>query len=82
MPRGLPTKDAVKDYLDGEPIDYKVHRWRYSQPIVTYPDRFLMLDDPAPLLFAGDGFGRASCSIEAAALSGIIGGESFTEAHL
>jgi renalase len=74
--------DKIRDYLMGEVLGFQVHRWLYCQPTVTHPERYLMLDEPAPLLFAGDGFGRASCSIEAAALSGIIGGEAFTEKHL
>lgn len=55
-------------WLPDKPNEWQVVRWRYSQPIVAHPKQFLMIDDPAPLVFAGDGFGLTR--IEGAALSG------------
>lgn len=71
----------IRDFLNAEPTAYQIHRWRYSQPRVTYPKRYYLYNSGSPLLFAGDGFGRASCSIEAAALSGMEAADRLIEIH-
>jgi len=49
--------------------DYQVHRWRYSEPTETYPTPYYHVQAPAPLILAGDAFGRPG--VEGAALSGL-----------
>ncbi len=61
--------DSVREYLPGRPETVQVHRWHYSQPVVAHQKAFLMIDVPAPLVFAGDGFDGSK--IEGAALSGL-----------
>ena len=52
---------------------YQVHRWRFAQPITSYPEPFSVLAGPPPLLFAGDAFGGGR--VEGAALSGLQAAE-------
>lgn len=52
----------------------EVSRWRYSQPMSIYPERCLVIDEGAPLVFAGDAFGAPR--VEGAALSGVAAGEA------
>ncbi len=56
-------------YLGGQPISWRLHRWRYSRPCVLYPEPCFSLHNPAPIALAGDGFGGAR--IEGAYLSGL-----------
>lgn len=70
---------AARPWLgDGNVISYQVHRWRYSQPINPYPERYLMADMPLPLVFAGDAFGGPR--VEGAALSGMAAAEALLKA--
>lgn len=55
-------------------VEAQLKRWRYSQPTSTYPDRCLVIEGHAPLIFAGDAFGGPR--IEGAVLSGIAAGEA------
>lgn len=50
----------------------QLKRWRYAMPLATYSEPFLMIDEAAPLVFAGDAFGGAR--VEGAALSGQAAG--------
>jgi renalase len=59
---------AANDWLRVPVRRWHVHRWRYSQPVVTHPDACLFTTQPAPLAFAGDAFGSAR--LEGAFLSG------------
>jgi predicted NAD/FAD-dependent oxidoreductase len=56
-------------WLGTAPVQTKLHRWRYSQPISTYPERCLAVESPAPLVFTGDAFGGPR--VEGAVLSGL-----------
>ena len=47
----------------------QVHRWRYSLARQRYPNPFLAVDAPFPLLFGGDGFGAGN--VEGAFTSGL-----------
>lgn len=58
----------AKDWLRAPVIRWQVHRWRYSQPVVTHPEPCLFTNKPAPLSFAGDAFGMPR--VEGAFLSG------------
>lgn len=60
---------AASPWLGSSVSTYQVHRWLYSQPIQAYPDRYMLVDFSAPLLFAGDAFGGPR--VEGAALSGL-----------
>ena len=60
---------ASKPWLGDDIQDWQLHKWRYSQPAQFYPERFLEIQGPPPLFFAGDGFGGPR--VEGAALSGM-----------
>jgi predicted NAD/FAD-dependent oxidoreductase len=55
-------------------VESQLKRWRYSQPVSTYPDRSLVIEGNAPLVFAGDAFGGPR--VEGAILSGISAGHA------
>ena len=59
---------------DAKVIETSVQRWRYSQPIYLHPDRCLVIESPAPLVFAGDAFKGAR--VEGAALSGMAAADA------
>ncbi len=59
---------AAEPYLGSKVSQWRYHRWRYSQPIQTYPERFYGLDLTPPLALAGDAFGGPR--VEGAFLSG------------
>ena len=58
----------------GHVVSAQLKRWRYSQPITNYPERCLVVEGQAPLVFAGDAFGEAR--VEGAVLSGIAAGDA------
>jgi predicted NAD/FAD-dependent oxidoreductase len=68
---------AIEPWLGSNPVRTQLHRWRYSQPLRTYPERCLTVTDPAPLAFAGDAFGGPR--VEGAALSGLAAGDKLAE---
>ncbi len=59
---------------DANIVEAELKRWRYSQPTILHPERYLMAQALAPLAFAGDGFGEAR--VEGAFLSGLAAGEA------
>lgn len=60
---------AAGQWFDRDAVrHWQLHRWRYSQPVEPIPAPFLRVDQPAPLLFAGDAFGQPR--VEGAFLSG------------
>jgi predicted NAD/FAD-dependent oxidoreductase len=61
-------------FVGSQVLMYKVHRWRYSEPVAFYMDPCLVLQEPLPLAFAGDAF--VSARIEGAALSGMAAAEA------
>lgn len=69
---------AAHEWLGDSVQSWQVHRWRYSQPRVLHPEACLIVNDGAPLAFAGDGFGAAR--VEGAAISGISAAEKLLEA--
>jgi len=64
-------------WLGSAPRQSQLHRWRYSQPLRVYPERCVVLREPAPLIFAGDAFGGPR--VEGAALSGLAAGTALAE---
>ena len=60
---------AAGEWLRAPVKSWQVHRWRYSQPRLTNPEPCLLVNDAAPLIFAGDAFGAPR--VEGAALSGL-----------
>jgi renalase len=64
-------------WLGSAPVQTQLHRWRYSLPLRTYPERCLVVREPAPLVFAGDAFGGSR--VEGAALSGLAAGAALLE---
>ena len=59
----------AQPWFTGPPRTAVLHRWRFSMPVDPYPERFLHIPGPAPLLFAGDAFNGPR--VEGAALSGM-----------
>ena len=64
-------------WLGTTPVQTHLYRWRYSQPILPYPQRCLTMKTPAPLVFAGDAFGGPR--VEGAALSGLAAASALKE---
>jgi predicted NAD/FAD-dependent oxidoreductase len=60
---------AAQKWLGASVRSYQLHRWCYSKPSTTYPERFIHIDEPGHLLFIGDAF--AGPRVEGAALSGL-----------
>jgi len=60
---------AAGPWLGSEVRSCQLHRWTYSQPTVPCAEPCLFSENPAPLAFAGDGFGAPR--IEGAFLSGL-----------
>ena len=63
----------ARPWVQGPVHTYQVHRWRFAQPITSYPDPFSAVSGPTPLVFAGDVFGGGR--VEGAALSGLQAAE-------
>ena len=61
--------EAAAPWIGSVPLSTQLHRWRYSIPTRLHPKRFVSLEEPAPLVLAGDAFGGPR--IEGAALSGL-----------
>ena len=59
---------AAAPYLGSNVSHWRYHRWRYSNPVQIYPERFYGLDQTPPLALAGDAFGGPR--VEGAFLSG------------
>jgi hypothetical protein len=59
---------SAREWLPGDPVETLIHRWRYSKPRAVASRPCLVVEGPAPVVFAGDAFvdGR----IEGAYLSG------------
>jgi renalase len=68
---------AAAAWLGSAPVQTQLHRWRYSLPLRIYPERCLVVREPAPLVFAGDAFGGPR--VEGAALSGLAAGAALLE---
>ncbi|MFN3385802.1 MAG: NAD(P)/FAD-dependent oxidoreductase [Candidatus Thermochlorobacter sp.] len=60
-------------WIGANVIHAEVKRWRYSAPDTFVPEPYLVLTEPAPLLFAGDAF--VSPCVEGAVLSGLAAAE-------
>ena len=71
--------EAAAHWLHPEVLDWQIHRWRYSQPVATYPEEALLLPGPPPLVFAGDAFGGPR--VEGAATSGHAAARTFLAAR-
>jgi renalase len=72
-------KTNLQVYMDERAIirEAQLKRWRYSRPLVTYPDPYLQAKFDVPILFSGDAFGGPR--VEGAYLSGIAAGEKIVE---
>ncbi len=68
---------AASAWLGGSVQSWQVHRWRYSQPRVVHPEACLLVNETAPLMFAGDGFGAPR--VEGAGMSGLIAADKIVE---
>lgn len=64
---------------DARITEAQLKRWRFAQPVASYPERCLVARGAsAPLVFAGDAFG--SPRVEGACLSGLAAGQTLLEA--
>ena len=52
---------------------WQLHKWRYSQPVQIYPERFLEISVSPSLFFVGDAFGGPR--VEGGAMSGMAVGQ-------
>ncbi len=59
----------AEPWLGSSVQEWQLQKWRYSQPVQIYPERYLKIPIPLPLFFAGDAFGGPR--VEGAALSGM-----------
>jgi predicted NAD/FAD-dependent oxidoreductase len=66
-------------WLSGQILDWQVHKWRYSQPAHSHPERFLKVPGSPGLYFAGDSFGGPR--VEGAVLSGLAAAEDMMVNH-
>jgi len=78
--------DLADNYLIEKILDYnegrfryrngylRIHRWRYSRAVNSYPEPFLIMQNPGLIAFAGDSF--SGDGIEGAAISGIRAAEA------
>ncbi len=60
---------AAAPWLGSTVLHWRYHRWRYSQPVQTFDDRYYGVEGDPPLVLAGDAFGGPR--VEGAYLSGI-----------
>lgn len=67
-------------WLSGRIPDWQVHKWRYSQPVHSYPELYLKVPGWLPLYFAGDAFGGPR--VEGAAISGLAVAEEIIANHV
>lgn len=61
--------EAAGSWLGEKVIYSRIHRWKFSKPNWMYPDRYMAVVGPSPLLLAGDAF--AGPRVEGAVLSGL-----------
>ncbi len=66
-------------WLSGRILDWQVHKWRYSQPVQTYPEHYIKVPGWLPLYFAGDAYGGPR--VEGAVLSGLAAAEDMMVNH-
>lgn len=59
-----PRDEVARDLLaaaglSSQPVEggVQVHGWRYARPVTVHPEPCLVVDAPAPLVWAGDAFG-------------------------
>jgi predicted NAD/FAD-dependent oxidoreductase len=60
---------AAAPWLGSPVTHWRYHRWRYSQPVQTFPARCYGIATAPPLVLAGDAFGGPR--VEGAFLSGV-----------
>jgi predicted NAD/FAD-dependent oxidoreductase len=70
---------AARPWLGSEVRTCQLHRWKYSQATLPYAEPCLFSPHPAPLAFAGDGFGEPR--IEGAFLSALAAAQRLIESH-
>ena len=61
---------ATSSYLKISPVDYQIHRWKFSQVATTYPNPYFLSEAPALFALAGDAFSTYG-DVEGAAISGL-----------
>ncbi len=72
---------AAQPWLQSPVIAHHVHRWKYSQPLKRFSDPFAWIDQPGPIVLAGDAFAPdvAASSVEGAALSGLAAAQAIAQ---
>lgn len=70
--------EAAKPWLGQGIRDWQIQKWRFSQPVNIFPERFLEVPGSPKLFFAGDAFGGPR--VEGAVLSGIAVAEHILKA--
>jgi len=59
----------ARPWLVSQILDWQVHKWHYSQPVQSHPERYLKVQGLPRLYFVGDSFGGPR--VEGAILSGL-----------
>ncbi len=77
----LELEAAVQPYLQegAQIVNTQLKKWRYSVPLTTHPQEYLLARDLPPLVFAGDAFGGRG-RVEGAFVSGIAAGDAMADA--
>jgi renalase len=73
--------DAAKPYLGAAVVEYQVHGWRYSKPVVVDQARCMVASESTslpPLVLAGDAFSEPR--VEGAVISGWAAAEALSTA--
>jgi predicted NAD/FAD-dependent oxidoreductase len=72
--------EAAKPYLGSNVVEFQVHGWRYSKPIIMDQHSCMLASENTslpPLVFAGDAF--AGPRVEGAVLSGWAAAETLID---
>jgi renalase len=65
--------ELSKEWIRSKILDYQIHKWKFSKPLVPYGKSFELIDSDSKLFIAGDAFGGNN--IESAYLSGLSAAE-------
>ena len=65
--------DLSKHWFSSKILDYQIHKWKFSKPLLSYNKSFEVIDKHNGLFIAGDAFGGNN--IESAYLSGLSAAE-------
>ena len=71
--------ETSREYLNSKVLKFQIHKWKYSTPLKSYPQKFEVVDSPGTLYFAGDAF--LGSTVEFAYLSGLYSAKSLYQKY-